>query len=209
MAATARVMSFALASSTPTTFTNSMVGFAAARLRARSASYACHSASSSRYLDSFSPISVAAFSPRSVSSSDLRQSSPVRPMRSGSITTSADFSALRMPGIIIVSIVLPITPKRLSLAFSATATSAATSTATTTSAPICRTTSAGMLLSVPPSTSSILSICTGVNTAGMAMVARMARERFPLSSTTDSDLFRSVATQRNGVGRSSKDSSTP
>ncbi len=79
-----------------------------------------------------------------------------------------------------------------------------TFTAITTSAPMARATSAGTLLSTPPSLSSSSPSRTGSKTAGMAIEARSARSRGPVPSTTVSARLMSVATQRNGIGRSSK-----
>ncbi len=78
------------------------------------------------------------------------------------------------------------------------------STAITTSAPIWRATSIGRLATSPPSSSRLPSISTGVNAPGTDMLARIARDRLPRSSTTFSPVTRSVATARNGIGRSSK-----
>ena len=111
--------------------------------------------------------------------------------------------------VIIVSMVRPSSATSEACVCWSVAVSAPTLTAMTVSAPIFLVTSAGMLLSAPPSTSSQSSKLTGVNTPGMAIVARIACASEPLPSTTASACFRSVATQRNGVGRSSKLAMSP
>ena len=123
--------------------------------------------------------------------------------------TSASFSAVRMLVVIIVSIVRPSSATSDARVSASVARSAPTLTATTICAPIFLVTSAGMLLRAPPSTSSQFSKFTGVNTPGMAIVARIAWASEPLPRTTASAFLRSVATQRNGVGRSSKVAMSP
>ena len=76
--------------------------------------------------------------------------------------------------------------------------------AITTSAPISRVTSVGRLLTSPPSMSRRPFHSTGVKIAGSAMVARIALAREPSRNTNASADTRSVATHRNGIGRSSK-----
>ena len=58
-----------------------------------------------------------------------------------------------------------------------------TLTAMTMSAPIASTVCTGRFSDSPPSMSMWPSISTGVNPAGMAMLARMTRARFPLDIT--------------------------
>ena len=80
-----------------------------------------------------------------------------------------------------------------------------TLTAITTSAPCARATSTGTLFRMPPSASNRPSITMGANADGSDIVARMARDSEPLPRTTGTPFSMSVATQRNGVGNSSKD----
>ena len=74
----------------------------------------------------------------------------------------------------------------------------------TTSAHSLRATSTGMLRTMPPSASTLPSCTTGENAPGIAMLARIAVARSPLSSTTISPVTMSVATARNGIGSPSK-----
>src|ERR1039458_1818132 len=78
------------------------------------------------------------------------------------------------------------------------------STAITASASMARTVSTGMFCTMPPSASTRPLISTGVNTPGIAMEARTAWDNAPSRSTTPSPLNMSVATHRNGMGKSSK-----
>ncbi len=80
----------------------------------------------------------------------------------------------------------------------------ASETAMTTSAQSPRATSTGRLRIMPPSDSTRPSMTTGEKAPGTAMLARIATDRSPLSSTTISLLRMSVATARNGIGSSSK-----
>ena len=82
------------------------------------------------------------------------------------------------------------------------------STAITTSAPISRTTSTGMLATMPPSTSSRPSSSTGENAPGIDMLARIAVTRSPRAMTTFSPVTMSAATTRRGIGRRSKSSTS-
>ncbi len=70
----------------------------------------------------------------------------------------------------------------------------------TMSAPSDRATSTGRLRAMLPSTNNKPSISTGVSTAGIAMLARIANARLPFASTTMSPLATSVAMARNGIG---------
>ena len=119
------------------------------------------------------------------------------------MTRSTPARAFRTPAAIIVSMVRP---KSLSSDWSAFASvrTGPRFTAMTTSAPMARVTSPGTLFRAPPSTSSHWPYSTGVKTPGMAIVARRAVASGPRPRTTESAVRRSVATQRNGVGRSSK-----
>ena len=107
---------------------------------------------------------------------------------------------------IIVSMAAPITLKSVGAFLAswvdASAASAPppTSMEITKSAPMARTTSAGTLLSVPPSTSSWLPSATGGKMPGSDIVARIASERLPDPITTTSALRVSAATSRIGVG---------
>ena len=67
-----------------------------------------------------------------------------------------------------------------------------------------RATSTGMLSTMPPSTSSLPSISTGANTAGIDMLARIAWGRWPLRNTTFSPVAISVETARKGIASLSK-----
>src|SRR5512143_2547919 len=78
------------------------------------------------------------------------------------------------------------------------------STAITTSAPICRATSTGRFIAMPPSTSSRPSISIGASAAGIDMLARSERARLPERSTTTSPVAMSPATARNGTSSRSK-----
>ena len=139
-----------------------------------------------------------------MSSSDWLNSAPPMPSSSGVSTTSADSSARRVPLRIITLRVSSSTPKIVSYRFCVVR-STPTSTAITRSArPVCLTTSAGTLLSTPPSTSTLPSMITGAKTPGMATVARRAWASHPESKTTTSAFLMSVATQRNGVGMALK-----
>ncbi len=77
-------------------------------------------------------------------------------------------------------------------------------TAITTSAQRSRATSTGRFMSWPPSDSTRSPSITGAKTPGIAMLARMAIDRSPLSMTTTSPDTMSVATARKGIGRSLK-----
>ena len=77
-----------------------------------------------------------------------------------------------------------------------------TSTAITKSAPMRVAMFTGSGLTNPPSTSSSSPRATGVNIAGMAMLARTASMRLPSSSMTSLPVRTSVATAANGMGRS-------
>ena len=77
-------------------------------------------------------------------------------------------------------------------------------TTMTTSAHRLRATSTGMFRTMPPSARMYWSVITGAKAPGMAMLARIAVARSPLSSTTISPVTMSVATARNGIGRWSK-----
>ena len=79
-----------------------------------------------------------------------------------------------------------------------------TAAAMTTSAQVSRAMSTGTLRVRPPSPRIRPSIVTGANTPGTAMLARIARARSPLESTTISPRCMSVATARNGIGSWSK-----
>ena len=57
---------------------------------------------------------------------------------------------------------------------------------------------------MPPSASTLPSILTGANAPGIAMLALIATESSPLSSTTIFPDSMSVATARNGIGSLSK-----
>ena len=79
-------------------------------------------------------------------------------------------------------------------------------TAMTTSAQRFRAISTGRLRIMPPSASTLPSRTTGEKAPGTAMLARMATEISPRSSTTISPSSMSVDTARKGIGRSSKSS---
>ncbi len=79
-----------------------------------------------------------------------------------------------------------------------------TFTAIRTSAPMLRAMSTGRLRTIPPSTRRRPSSSTGVNAPGTDMLARIASARSPSERTTISPVTMSVATARNGIGRSSK-----
>ena len=76
------------------------------------------------------------------------------------------------------------------------ASGALTSTTMKISAPISLATSMGILLLIPPSTSSLPSCLTGGSAAGIDMLARMALARLPESRITASPLSMSVAIAR-------------
>ena len=118
------------------------------------------------------------------------------------MTRSADLSASRVPSVMRESSVCPSTAK-IVLGGGDSSVLELTLTAMATCAPIAFTTSAGTLFRAPPSTSRRLSSATGVKAAGIDIVARSARANEPEPRTTASPARMSVATQRNGVGRSS------
>ncbi len=74
----------------------------------------------------------------------------------------------------------------------------------TMSAPKLRATSAAKLFFAPPSTSTMLPMCTGENTPGMDMLLRRLWASLPWVSTTSSSVMRLVATHANWRGRSRK-----
>ena len=118
------------------------------------------------------------------------------------MTTSADARLRLAPFIMTASTARPTIENAVTSGIDAG--SLVTSTAITTSTFICRAASTGTLSRNPPSTSRRPSIVTGGKIPGIAIVARIASARMPRSSTTLSDRLMSNATQRNGVGRSSK-----
>ena len=77
---------------------------------------------------------------------------------------------------------------------------ALTSTATSRSPSSRRTRFSGSGLTVPPSTSTRPSRCTGLKTEGIEIEALMASYNPPLSSTTSSPVSRSAATAAKGTG---------
>ena len=69
--------------------------------------------------------------------------------------------------------------------------------------PSARATSIGTLSTMPPSTKHLAVVMHGSEGAGTAMLARTASARSPDWNTTGFTTPMSVATQRNGIGRSS------
>ena len=127
----------------------------------------------------------------------------VNPFISGRITRSASFtfaSCLFMQRRLMICGITPETDSSLSSFIK----SACTSTPITISAPNSRATSVGKLFNIPPSTSTRSPVLTGVNTPGIAMLARIACTRFPPFITISSRWNISAATQANGIGNCRK-----
>ena len=124
--------------------------------------------------------------------------SPTRGVRT-TFARGADSDTFRTTGRLVIRERTP--PNDLSR--SASNLSLETSTAMTTSAPRSRASSTGRFSTSPPSTRRRAPYGTGEKTPGIDMLARIASARLPPERTTFSPDTMSVATQRNGMGRSS------